>query len=150
MSAELNARGSVPEKLGPYLRWAARSILIAIGLFWLWFGIADGLYDSQSLGLMGFIMMLPAAVIVAGVLYIAWRWELAGGLLLLAVTGLGGWFFAQNMRRIGAHGGVKPWDVLIGLAIFVLPFLLPSVLLLAKSILDKVAQRSGPAPHVLD
>lgn len=137
MSTIMAARGGAASRLGLYLRWIARGIVIAIAAFWVWFGIADGLGDAQTLGPMGFLMMLPAALICLATLYIVWRWELFGGLLLLVVTGLGAFFFSENMERIGSHGAMNVGNVLIGLAIFVLPFLIPALCLLTKTWLDR-------------
>lgn len=146
MSIDVAAGQGASGRTGLILRWVARGILLAIAAFWLWFGIADGLGDAlgangEPLGLMGFIMMLPAALICFAVLYVAWRWEFAGGLVLLALTLLGAFFFFQNMRRISPHGsGPGFLDGLIGLAIFVLPFLVPALLLLFKCGMDRATR----------
>jgi hypothetical protein len=84
---------------GQLLGWIARGILVFIALFWLWFCIADGIGDAKQLGIMGFIMMLPAAIIVLGALYIVWRWEYAGAYVLLGVTLLGAMVAVRNAMQ---------------------------------------------------
>ena len=131
---------------GFLLRWTARGILIAGAAFWSFFCIADGIGDAQELGPMGFIMMMPAMVIALGVLYIAWRWELAGAILLLAVTALGGWFVAMNMRGENALTTEGLADIGMLSLIFILPFLIPAILLLIKLRLDFVNAPETTAP----
>lgn len=145
MSVMTAANTGASGKAGLVLRWTARGILILITVFWVSFCIAYGLGDAQTLGPMGFIMMMPAAVIVLVVLYVAWRWELAGGLLLLAVTVLGAVVFTLNLQRMNLHGMAR-----LGLAVmeacrFILPFLIPAVLLLVKCRLDRTARPTAPA-----
>lgn len=144
MSTAPDGRTGASSTPGLVLRWIARSILICIAAFWVWFSIADGLGDAQTLGLMGFLMMLPAALIVLGVLYVVWRWELVGAYVLLAITLLGAFMFYENMRRMTLHGtGPRFMEGLLGLSIFVLPFLIPAVLLLVKCQLDRQARTAA-------
>jgi hypothetical protein len=138
MDAAVTHTPAMPGRLGLWLRWSARGILIAIAGFWVWFGIADGLHDAQTLGPMGFIMMLPAALIVLGVLYLAWRWELAGGIMLVALSGLGAMMFIENLQRMHKHGAQSGLGETVALlCVFILPFLIPAVLLLLKCWLDR-------------
>ena len=120
------------------MRWIARGILLCIAAFWVWFGIADGLGDAGKSGLLGFIMMLPAAAITLAVLYVAWRWEFAGGIVLLGITLLGGGLWIWNMQRMTLRR-MRPAvpEGLLGLSIFVLPFLIPAILLLVKRRLER-------------
>jgi hypothetical protein len=144
LSDACSAKTGAAKTWGLVLRWIARGILICIAAFWVWFSIADGLGDAQTLGLMGFLMMLPAAVVVLGVLYVVWRWELVGAYLLLAITLLGVFMFYENVRRMTLHGaGPRFLDGLLGLSIFVLPFLIPAVLLLVKCQLDRKARSAA-------
>ncbi len=131
------APATAPGRLGLYLRWTARGVVIAIAAFWLWFGIADGLYDARSAGPMGLIMMLPAALVCLVTLYVVWRWELYGGLLLLAVAVLGSVLYFENMQHMSLQGAARIGQAAIGLGIFVLPFVIPAVLLLFKCGLDR-------------
>ena len=142
MSAAPSARIAAARQPGFVLRWIARVMLICIAAFWVWFGIADGLHDAQSAGLMGFIMMLPAALITLAVLLVVWRWELLGAYLLLAITLLGACFYLENLRRMTLHGaGPRFMEGLFGLSIFILPFLITAILLLVKCQLDRKAKR---------
>jgi len=145
MSTDTAAKPDTSGRTGLVLRWIARGILFAIAAFWIWFGIADGLHDAQSFGLMGFLMMLPAALITLAVVYVAWRWEFIGGLVLLAISLLGGWLFYQNVRQWPpARDAAAYAQGFAMLAAFVLAFLVPAVLLLIKSRLDWMARRAGP------
>ena len=129
---------------GLVLRWIARGILLCITGFWIWFGIADGLHDAQSAGLMGFIMMLPAALVTLALLYVVWRWELVGAYVLRGITLLGAFMFYENIRRMTLQGaGPRFMEGLLGLSIFVLPFLVPAVLLLVKCQLDRRARTAA-------
>jgi hypothetical protein len=147
MSTTAAGRIAAPGKTGLVLRWIARGILLCIAAFWVWFSIADGLGDAGKYGPLGFIMMLPAAVITLAVLYIAWRWEFAGGIVLLGITLLGGGLWIWNMQRMTLQSnGPRFWEGFLGLGIFVLPFLIPAILLLVKCRLDRQARRAADTP----
>jgi hypothetical protein len=74
------------------VRWIARGIIIAWAAWWIFFSIASGIAEMPDLGLMALITHLMVPVEILLTLYVAWRWELAGGILLLAEV-LFAWYF---------------------------------------------------------
>jgi len=67
-------------------RWIARGLLLLWAAFWLFFNIASGIAELPGLG----GEALTGHLITAGVVLItflaAWRWDLAGGLMLLVLA----------------------------------------------------------------
>ena len=59
-------------------------LVIALIAFWLWFGIASA--ASERLGWGNFLahVLVPGGVFV-GIAAIAWRWRVAGAILLIAI-----------------------------------------------------------------
>jgi hypothetical protein len=141
MSASSKSERTAPVRNTQALRWAARIILLGITAFWVWFCILDGLGDMQTLGVAGLLMMLPAALVCLALLYVCWRWEWQGGLLLLGFSVLGVFLWLDNMHRITATGAARFTAGVQGLLIFVLPFLAAGSLLLAKVVLDRRGRR---------
>lgn len=123
------------------LRCLARGILILIAAFWLWFCIADGLGDAKELGAIGFVMMLPAAIIVLAALYIAWRWEYAGAWVLLGVALLGGFIALKNTLQSTLPQEQLGGQFVLNFAMLSLPFVIASVLLFVKYGIDQAAAR---------
>ena len=67
------------------LQWCARIIVLCWALFWTWFGLASGL--GEGLDPLGVIVhtAVPGGLFLV-VLAVAWRWEGAGGVLLLVLA----------------------------------------------------------------
>ncbi len=76
-------------KIAKYLRYIARTILLITASFWFMFGLLSGTeYDGQ--GVKGLLMNLPNTipwVLLFIFVYIAWKKELIGGVILV-LTGL--------------------------------------------------------------
>jgi hypothetical protein len=65
------------------MRPTAWTLIVLVTGFWLWFGIASA--AAERLGAMNWLghLVIPGGVFVVTAL-VAWRWPVAGGLLLLA------------------------------------------------------------------
>ena len=75
------------------VRWIARVILIAWAAWWIFFSVASGIAEMPDLGAMALITHLMVPVEILLTLYVAWRWELAGGILLLLEVVIAWYFF---------------------------------------------------------
>jgi hypothetical protein len=64
----------------------AWTLMLATVGFWLWFGVASGI--SEHLGAGNFVahLVVPGGVL-AGIAAVAWRWRLAGAILMIAAGG---------------------------------------------------------------
>lgn len=118
------------------IRWmrATALTLLALGTaFWLWFGIASAWGEQLGIGNWIAHLLVPGGILLATLL-VAWRWPVAGGVLLL----LEGVFIAVGYPILVA--GRFPWTtVLFVLATMAGPPLVAGALLL----LD--ARRAGAA-----
>lgn len=118
------------------MRWIARILaLVAVGLF-VFFAIDFGaqVFPTLSWGPQGIPLLAALGIALAGVL-VAWRWELAGGLMTVAgVAGI--------MGLVCLGSGT---DMLFCAFLFTLPLLVAGALYLgccARTRLAKVAQES--------
>jgi hypothetical protein len=75
------------------LRIAARVLVLAWGGFWVWFAVASAVAEFRTEGVGASVMHGLQAVVFLAVVVAAWRWDLAGGVLLLGLAALGAWFF---------------------------------------------------------
>ncbi len=80
-----------------WMRWGGLALATAVGLFWMWFGIASGV--GEGLTPLGVVQhaLVPGGVI-ALIVVAAWRWPLAGGPLLIAAGIAAGFFFGWWAR----------------------------------------------------
>ena len=76
-------KGRSGDRVTKVLRWAARAIGSVVAGFWVMVGSLDAFVEPEPWTLDGFVM---AALIVASAvsIYVAWRREGLGGLLVLA------------------------------------------------------------------
>jgi len=82
-----------PGRMGTVaVRWIARGIIIAWAAWWIFFSVASGIAEMPDLGMMALITHLMVPVEILLTLYVAWRWELAGGILLLLEV-IFAWYF---------------------------------------------------------
>lgn len=98
-------------------------IFIVWGGFWVVFNLASGISEMGNLGTMGMISRLVFSVAVLIVMWISWRWEIWGGLLLILCGILEVFFF--NLGRTD----LDPLSNLLLFAIMGLPALLVGMLL---------------------
>lgn len=76
-------------KVAKVLRYISRTILLLVAIFWFIFALLSGA-EGYGGGLKGIIMNSPNALpwlLLFVFIYIAWKWELIGG-ILVALTGL--------------------------------------------------------------
>jgi len=97
------------------VRMVFLAIVLLAGLFWTWFGIASGIGEGG--GILGtFMHTLMPGLVMLGITYVAWRWPIVGGVLLIAMGGAFAVFFNQfNKLNIFVLGLVVAPVVLAGL-----------------------------------
>lgn len=110
------------------LKWLARIPLLILTLFWGTFALLSGANEYGG-GIIGIIKNSPNALpwlVLLGINYIAWKWEIAGGAIIL-LTGIFLSFFFNmwQPRRL----------LLIGM-IFI-PLMITGILFLINGILEK-------------
>ena len=69
------------------LKWFARIPFLIITLFWGIFALLSGANDYGG-GIIGIIKNSPNAlpwIVLLGVNYIAWKWEITGGVIILLI-----------------------------------------------------------------
>jgi len=68
-------------------RRVARTALVVVTLFWIIFGIATGFQNEGGVGSIfdNFMNIIPWLAIII-LWFIAWRWEIIGGLLIIAFS----------------------------------------------------------------
>ena len=103
------------------LYWTPRILAILAILFLMLFSADCVDFQDWKKVLVCFIMHNIPAFIVAAITLVAWKWELAGGLLLVLVSLSGGMI-------LGAFAG-NPWAL-----IFVVPFLIAGILFIIHHI----------------
>lgn len=82
-----------PNGAAYWLRGVARGLVLTWALFWIWFNVMSGFGELRSSGVGGLIGHLGLAAVMLAVAVSAWRWDLPGGLALLALTAAMAWFF---------------------------------------------------------
>jgi hypothetical protein len=69
-----------------YFERIAWTLTLAMVAFWLWFGVASGITEHLGAGNFVAHLLVPGGVF-AGVAAVAWRWRVAGAILMIAVGG---------------------------------------------------------------
>jgi hypothetical protein len=111
--------------------------MILWGAFWLFFAIADGISDWQQMHSplpLLFELLIPLGGIA--VLAAAWRWELGGGIGLLAVAAL---FLLQARHDLSTAEERTTIAILMG------PPVLTGLLLLVSWLLNHPPRMAHPA-----
>ena len=75
------------EKLAKWLRYIARTVLIIVTSFWFLFALLSG-SEAYGGGIKGILKNSPNALpwlLLGVVVYLAFRWELLGGVLVAAM-----------------------------------------------------------------
>lgn len=107
------------KKTKPSVIYIARMVFLAIvllsGLFWTWFGIAAGI--GEGAGVLGtFMHTLMPGLVLLGITYVALRWPLIGGILLIVMGAVFAVFFnLYNKLNIFVLGLVVAPAVITGL-----------------------------------
>jgi hypothetical protein len=86
-------------KTAKYLRYTARTVLLIVASFWFVFALLSG-SEEYGGGLKGILMNSPNALpwlLLFAFVYVAWRWELIGG-ILVALMGLYTAFFFDALE----------------------------------------------------
>ncbi|MHC4224534.1 MAG: DUF7670 domain-containing protein [Planctomycetota bacterium] len=81
-----------------WMRWIARGLLILWIGFWVWFNIASGISEVGTDGIGALLAHSMVAIVILAAGVVAWRWPLAGGVLLLLLAAFGQWFFHPNLQ----------------------------------------------------
>jgi hypothetical protein len=82
-------------KTAKFLRYASRTVLVIVSSFWFVFALLSG-SEEYGGGIKGIMMNSPNALpwLLLGVLvYVAFKWELVGGLLIVGMGVLTVFFF---------------------------------------------------------
>jgi len=66
-----------------FLRYAGRTAALLWALLWVFFGAASGFGEGESLGGIFLHTLMPGMVFLISAL-VAWKWEIFGGVLLVA------------------------------------------------------------------
>jgi hypothetical protein len=98
-------------------------IFIVWGAFWIFFNVASGFNELGDLGPMALVSHLVVPVVLVILMWICWRWEIWGGLLLILAGILAVYFF--NIIT----PGYEPVSSLLRFFILVLPAFLVGMLL---------------------
>ena len=112
------------------MRWVARSVMILWLLFWLFFNVGSGVdeliaegYSAQGWG--EFAMHFLMAMLGVVFLYIAWRYELLAGVLLMAAAVAGFFVFRVGPRIMDPDGMGVFW-------LFLMPVFVSGLILLVS------------------
>jgi len=81
------------------LRWIARAILVLWALFWLYFNIGSGIDEIGRYGVGAMYGHFAMAAIILVAALIAWFFEGAGGILLIALGLAGGYLLVTHFSR---------------------------------------------------
>lgn len=81
-----------------WLRQVGWLVLIPWAAFWIWFAVASGLGEVAHSGLGALAAHGIQAVMILATVILAWRWEVLGGLVFVALAGLGQWLFHPDLR----------------------------------------------------
>jgi hypothetical protein len=100
------------------LYWTPRILTILAILFMLMFSF-DVFEGDESVGrkLLGFLIHNIPALILTGILIVAWKWEVAGGILLIAAAIAASIFFRSFAGNPGSIVVLAPFALAGGLFI---------------------------------
>ncbi|MBN1779326.1 MAG: hypothetical protein JW816_03860 [Candidatus Buchananbacteria bacterium] len=90
------------KKTAKILGYIAKIILLIVALFWFGFALLSGAEDYGG-GLKGIIMNSPNALpwlLLLVFVYVAWRWELVGG-IIVAILGILTIFAFDAFEQLG-------------------------------------------------
>lgn len=112
-------------------------ILILWAGFWLFFNLGSFFGEMPTEGVGAAVNHLTVALITLALFIIAWRWELAGALMLAVAASLAVYFFHLYELR-------RPSDIFVLLTL-PLPMVAAAVLLATRWRLLRAVARSGAA-----
>ena len=123
-----------------FARGIAWLILIVWAGVWILFNVASGIGEIAELGPMAFVMHLIMPVVILVLLWICWRWELAGGILLLAATAYAYFLFGLHEP----DRNVIQWQLM--LITLILPAVFSGVLLILCGIASWAGRPKSEPP----
>lgn len=119
-------------------RKAAWILVIISIVFWLWFGIGSALVEAGGWLNWMMHMLIPGGFFIFSAL-IAWRWQLAGGILFV-VEGV----VASGLLAVALLGGsLRPSVLLLMLLTLAFPPLVAGVLFLVYSERELLSRSAG-------
>jgi len=114
-----------------FARFIAWVIILVWAAFWIFFNIASGFGEIAELGLTAFAMHLIMPLIILVLLWVCWRWELIGGILMLAAAIFAFYFFnVGDPRR----------DTLMLMVVLVLPVVASGILFILCGTASAIGQ----------
>jgi hypothetical protein len=81
-----------------WVRWIALGLLVPWIAFWGWFNIASGISEVATDGVGALFGHALFVVVILAAGFVAWRWRLAGGALLILLAAFGQWFFHPSLQ----------------------------------------------------
>jgi hypothetical protein len=124
-----------------FTRGIAWLILIIWAGWWIFFNVASGIGEFAELGLMGLVMHLIMPIVILVLLWICWRWELIGGILLI-VAALVFFYLVLDNAQPGPHPLLQDFMFLT----LVLPTVFSGVLLILCGIISCVGRPRQEPP----
>ncbi len=128
-------------RTGKIFPWVPRILCILAILFVSMFA-ADSFEGSRPFGqkLVGFLIHLVPSFILAGLLVVAWFWELIGGIIFVLIGGaFTPMIYLMNFQR--NHSVAMSLGIV---ALITLPFVLIGILFIASHFLKK--KQAAPEP----
>lgn len=119
MAGKIN-RGRQRSAVARAIAWI---IFVVWGAFWIFFNVASGIAEIGDLGPLALVTHLIMPVVLVLLMWICWRWEIWGGLLLILAGILAVYFF--NIIRPDRD----PINSLLSFSMLALPALLVGMLL---------------------
>ncbi len=91
----INVQINRKERAAVYIRRTVKVILLFLALFWLAFALLSG-SEGYGGGIRGILRNSPNAlpwVLLLALVYLAWKWELIGGILIVLIGVASVFFF---------------------------------------------------------
>jgi hypothetical protein len=127
--------------------WIPRIIsILAIGFILL---LGSDSFDPKLTlqdQLIGFMMHSIPGVVLLILLVVAWKWELVGGIIYMAIgIGFTPFIFSMNYNRLVVNHDPNPFWVTIGIVMMItFPFILSGALFVWGYFLRKNHERASP------
>lgn len=103
-------------QMANFLRYTARGVLLLLVTFWFIFALLSG-SEAYGGGLSGVIQNSPNALpwlLLYGLVFISWKSELVGGILITAI-GIFTIYFFQSYQHLATFLGVSVSLIVLGM-----------------------------------